>query len=108
MHNLLYDLGLISLTITIFYIIFWFDRRNKPTEYDLLRNHFQMMTHPNLIVRGHGKYYIEFTNHNKQFFDYFKTMNSYKQQLELLQRDNAIKIIKHGLSSNHAWENWGR
>lgn len=108
MHNFLYNLGLISLTITVFYIIFWFDRRNKPTEYDLLRNHFQMMTHPHLTVRGHGKYYIEFIQQNKQYFDYFKNMNLYKQQLELLQQDKTIKIINHGLSSNNAWEKWGK
>ena len=108
MHNLLYSLGLISLTITVFYIIFWFDRRNKPSDFDLVRNHLQRITHPNLIVQGHGDYYIEYIIRGRQTFQYFKSSSQYEKNLEEMKKESSIKILNHGLSSYNAWEKWGR
>lgn len=54
MHDFIYNLGIIGLIIIFFYIVFWLDRRNKPSDYDLVRNHLQRVTHPNLTVKGFG------------------------------------------------------
>ena len=29
---------------------------DEPSEYDLVRNHLQKVTHPHLTIRGHGDY----------------------------------------------------
>ncbi len=107
MHDLLYNLGLISLTITIFYIIFWFDRRKKPSDFHLVRNHLQSITHPHLIIRGHGDFYIEYLYNDEQFFEYFNDASSYRKNLEEMNKDTAVKIINHGLIANNAWKKWG-
>ena len=33
---------------------------DEPSEYDLVRNHLQKVTHPQLTIRGHGDYHIEY------------------------------------------------
>ena len=107
MHEVFYNLGLISLTVTVFYIIFWFDRRNKPSDFHMVRNHLQSITHRHLTVKGHGDYYIEYTENDKQVFEYFKNISLYRKNLEEMKETSSIKILDHGLISNKAWEKWG-
>jgi hypothetical protein len=107
MHDFLYNLGLISITITIYYIVVWLDRRNKPSNFDLVRNHLQRITHPNLIVQGHGNYYIEYVMRGYQTFEYFKFSSQYEKSLEQMKKEPSIKILKHGLLPYKAWEKWG-
>ncbi|TEU23383.1 hypothetical protein [Alkanindiges illinoisensis] len=107
MHELLYNLGLISLTATAFYIIFWFDRRNTPRDFHLVRNHLQRITHPHLTIKGHGDYYIDYIDGDRQVLEYFKYMSLYRKNLEEMKKTSSIKILDHGLISNKAWEKWG-
>lgn len=106
MHDFLCNLGVLSTVIIIFYIVFWFDRRNKPSDFDLVRNHLQKVTHPYLTVKGYGNYHIEYIYNNEHIVEYFKYMSLYVKELEMMKQDTSIKIIKHGLSSNRAWEKW--
>lgn len=106
MHNFLYYLGLLSLTITIFYIVFWFDRRNKPSDFHLVRNHLQQITHPNLTIRGHGDYYLEYILNNKQIVEYFKSAGLYQKNLEEIKKETSVKILNHGRLPHKAWEKW--
>lgn len=108
MQELLYNLGLLSLTITFFYFVFWLDRRNKPSDFHLVRNHLQKVTHPHLIIKGHGDYYLEYILNNKQIVEYFKSPNEYQKNLENIKQNSSIKILNHGLLSNQAWKKWGR
>jgi hypothetical protein len=106
MHDFLYNLGLISITIIIFYIVFWFDRRNKPTDFDLIRNHLQRITHPHLTVKGFGKYHIEYVKGKSQIIEYFNNMSKCAKELETLKKDSKVKIIDHGLVPHNQWEKW--
>lgn len=105
MHDFVYNLGIIGLIIIFFYIVFWLDRRNKPSDFDLVRNHLQRITHPNLIVRGHGKYFIEYKDNYDHIFHYYH-LGEYRKWLAHYQDCKNINIINHGLSSNRAWDNW--
>ena len=106
MYEILDILEKISLLIVIFYIVFWFNRRDTPTDFHKVRNHLQSITHPNLRVRGHGSYFIEFIEYDQHFYDYFRTMSLYKETLDSLKEDRSVRIINHGLSSQRAWEEW--
>lgn len=106
MYEILDILEKISLLIVILYIVFWFNRRDAPTDFHKVRNHLQSITHPHLRVRGHGSYFIEFIENDQHFYDYFRTMGLYKEKFDSLKEDSSIKIIKHGLSSQSAWEKW--
>ena len=106
MHGFFYGLGIISIIIIIFYIVFWFDHRNKPSEFDLVRNHLQRVTHPYLTVKGYGNYHIEYIYNNEHIVEYFKYMSLYVKELEVMKQDTSIKIIKHGLASTREWEKW--
>lgn len=107
MHHFIYNLGIIGLIIIFFYIVFWLDRRNKPSELDLLRNHLQRVTHPNLTVKGFGNYHIEYVIRGHQTFEYFKFSSQYQQNLEIMKKDPSIKILNHGLTGYRDWEKWG-
>lgn len=106
MHDFIYGLGIISITIIVLYIGFWLDRRNKPSDFDLVRNHLQSITHPDLTVKGFGNYYIEYVIRGYQTFEYFKFSSQYKENLKIMKNDPSIKILKHGLSASKAWEKW--
>lgn len=106
MHDFIYNLGIVGLIIIFFYLVFWFDRRNEPREFDLVRNHLQRITHPGLIVQGYGDYYIEYIMRGYQTFEYFKSSSQYEKSLEQLKKEPSIKILKHGLLPYKAWEKW--
>ena len=106
MHDFLYNLGMISTTIIFFYIVFWLDRRNKPSDFHLVRNHLQSLTHPHLTVKGYGDYYIEYVIRGYQTFEYFKFLSQYEKNLEQIKKEPSIKILKHGLLPYRAWEKW--
>lgn len=108
MHEFVYNLGILSLTITFFYIVFWFDRRSKPSEFHLIRNHLQRISHPHLTVSGYGNYFIEYKRDNLHFFEYFNSLNTYRKNLEDMQKYNSIKFINHGVVGYKAWEKWGK
>ncbi|RKG43798.1 MULTISPECIES: hypothetical protein [Acinetobacter] len=107
MHDFIYNLGIIGLIIIFFYIVFWLDRRNKPSDYDLVRNHLQRVTHPNLTVKGFGDYHIEYVIRDYHTFEYFKYCSQYEKNLEIMKKDSSIKILKHGLTGYRDWEKWG-
>ena len=79
---------------------------DEPSEFHLLRNHLQRITHPHLTVKGHGDYYIEYIYKNKQIFEYFKYMSLYKKNLEEMKNDPLVNILHHGLLPYKAWEKW--
>lgn len=79
---------------------------DEPSEFHLLRNHLQRVTHPNLIVQGHGNYYIEYVVSGYQTFQYFKFSSQYEKNLMQMRQDTSFKIIKHGLLPYKAWEKW--
>ncbi|WP_291348606.1 MULTISPECIES: hypothetical protein [unclassified Acinetobacter] len=107
MHDFIYNLGIIGLIIIFFYIVFWLDRRNKPSDYDLVRNHLQRVTHLNLTVKGFGNYHIEYVIRGYHTFEYFKYCSQYEKNLEIMKKDSSIKILKHGLTGYRDWEKWG-
>ena len=107
MHDFVYNLGIFGLIIIFFYIVFWLDRRNKPSEFDLVRNHLQRVTHPDLTVKGFGAYHIEYVLRGYQTFEYFKYCSQYERNLEKMKKDPSIKILKHGLTGYRDWEKWG-
>ncbi|WP_336034696.1 hypothetical protein [Acinetobacter bereziniae] len=106
MHDLIHGIGIISIIIIIIYLVFWFDRRNKPSDFDLVRNHLQKITHPHLKVLGHGRYYIEYKDRNDHVFQYYHS-GEYEKWLAHYKECEDINIIQHGLSSYRAWEKWG-
>lgn len=105
MHDFIYNLGIIGLIIIFFYIVFWFDRRNKPSQFDLVRNQLQSITHPHLIVRGHGTYYIEFKDNYEHVYCYYH-FNEYKKWLAHYKTCGDVNIISHGLTGYRNWEKW--
>ena len=107
MDDFIDNLGNFGLIIIFFYIIFWLDRRNKPSEFDLVRNHLQRVTHPNLTVKGFGDYHIEYVIRGYPTFEYFKYCSQYERNLEIMKKDPSIKILKHGLTGYRDWEKWG-
>lgn len=106
MHDFLYNLGNIGLIVIFFYIVFWFDRRKKPSDFDLVRNHLQRITHPDLIVRGHGEFFIEYKDSRDHIFHYYHS-REYREWLAYYRTCKDINIIQHGVSSYRAWEKWG-
>lgn len=105
MHDLIHGLGIISMIIIIIYLGLWFDRRSKPSEFDLIRNHLQRIKYPQLNVKGHGKYFIEYKIGNDHFYYYYH-LNDYNKWLAHYKEVNDIKILSHGLSGNRTWEKW--
>ena len=103
MHDFLCNLGVLSTLIVIFYIVFWFDRRNQPSNFDLVRNQLQRVTHPYLTVKGYGNYHIEYVIRGHQTFEYFKFSSQYQQNLEIMKKDPSIKILNDG--SRHTQQN---
>lgn len=83
---------------------------DEPSEYDLVRNHLQKVTHPHLTIRGHGDYHIEYIErHPKEdvhIFQYYKYASQYEKWLAHYKECN-VEIIKHGLTARRAWEKWG-
>lgn len=79
---------------------------DEPSEFHLLRNHLQKVTHPHLTIYGHGDYYIEYKENNNHVIHYFKYCSQYEQQLAQMQKESVDKIIKHGLLPYKAWKNW--
>nr|WP_314136853.1 hypothetical protein [Acinetobacter lwoffii] len=106
MQELLYNLGLISLTVTFFYLVFWFDRRNKPSDFHLVRNRLQQITHPHLIIKGHGDYYLEYILDDQQIVEYFVSISDYRKNLEYMKQSPSTKILDHGVLPYRAWEKW--
>lgn len=80
---------------------------DEPSEFHLIRNHLQRLTHTNLIVQGHGDYYIEYIFRSNQTFQYFKFSSQYEKNLIEMKQDTSIKILNHGLLPHKAWEKWG-
>ena len=107
MDDFIDNLGNFGLIIIFFYIVFWLDRRNKPSEFYLVRNHLQRVTHPNLTVKGFGDYHIEYVIRGYPTFEYFKYCSQYERNLEIMKKDPSIKILKHGLTGYRDWEKWG-
>lgn len=106
MQELLYNLGLISLTVTFFYLVFWFDRRNKPSDFHLVRNRLQQITHPHLIIKGHGDYYLEYILDDQQIVEYFVSISDYRKNLEYMKQSSYTKILDHGVLPYRVWEKW--
>lgn len=79
---------------------------DKPSEYHLVRNHLQKITHPHLIIRGHGDFYIEFTDEARQIVQYYKYRFLYDRELEILKKDKYLKVIRYGCIPYNQWKNW--
>lgn len=79
---------------------------DEPSEFHLLRNHLQKVTHPHLTIYGHGDYYIEYKERGRQIFQYFKFSNQYEEYLLQMRKDSSSEILKHGKLPYKAWQKW--
>lgn len=83
---------------------------DEPSEFHLVRNHLQKVTHPHLTIYGHGDYYIEYiqkyTKKEIHNFRYFKYYNQYEKYLQQLKETSHIEVIDHGKLRYKEWLNW--
>lgn len=82
-------LGTISLIAVFYYLVQWYDNKNKSSDFDLVRNHLRRITHPNLVVQGHGRYFIEYQFKDRHVVEYFKYIHAYNEELKN-KRQNPI------------------
>jgi len=105
MHDIIYGIGYLSIFAIFFYALHLYMEKDKPSDFELVRNRLQRITHPHLIVLGHGRYFIEYKDRYEHVFHYYN-FSEYKEWLAHYKECEDINIIKHGLSSNRAWEKW--
>lgn len=95
-----------GIIVLVFYIAYKVTHRNKPSEYHLLRNHFQKATHPNLNIIGFGDFYITYEYNGKPTIEYFNSMRTFRKRLEEIKTESSISNLSHGVMAYQEWKKW--
>lgn len=100
------ELFIYGLIILGFYIAYKIEHRNKPSEYHLLRNHLQSITHPNLNIIGFGDFYVSYIYNGISTVEYFNSSTPQRRRLEEINNEDCFSDISHGVMGSRAWRKW--
>ena len=100
------QLSIYIVVALIFYFAYRWEKSKKPSEFHLLRNHFQKVAYPDLNIIGYGDYFISYECNNKKIIEYFISMSAYRKRLEEIKENNSISNLDHGRLAYRAWKNW--
>ena len=100
------QLLIFGAVILICYIAYKKETQKKPSEFYLLRNHLQKITHPSLNIKGFGNFYICYEEGGQSTVEYFNSAGAQRRRIEEIKSISNISNLRVGYMLYKEWKNW--